>query len=174
MSVFSEFHGLNALSSALFLSIICIVAVPFLIIREMFKPIDQRKAPAGKRWRLPPGPLGIPIFGNLLQFRKARHDSAQLFQWVSIHFLTEKNGLMPCQLSSVSQYGKITTLRLGSKTWVLLNSDRVISEIIAKRGAITSERPFLPIATGSSAATNAPYYAEPRNGPRVDTPCTTS
>ena len=42
----------------------------------------------------------------------------------------------------------MTTLHLGSKTWVLPNSDRIISEIIAKRGAITSERPFLPIASG--------------------------
>ena len=76
------------------------------------------------------------MFGNLLQFCKARHDSAQLFQWVSIHFLTEKkNGLIPCQLSSLSQYGEMTTLHLGSKGWVL-NSDRV-----------TSERPF-PIASG--------------------------
>jgi hypothetical protein len=58
----------------LFLSIICIVAVPFLIIREMFKPIDQRKA------QTPPGPRNIPIFGSLLQFHKARRDSAQLFQ----------------------------------------------------------------------------------------------
>jgi len=54
---------------------------------------------------------------------------------------------MPCQLS-LSQYGEMTTLHLGPKTWVLLNSDRVISEIIAKRGDITSERPFLPIASG--------------------------
>ena len=91
MSVFGKFHGLNALSSPLFLSIICIVAVPFLIIQEMFKPIDQRKAPAGKRWRLPPGPRGIPIFGSLLQFHKARRDSVQLFQWVGIHFLAKKN-----------------------------------------------------------------------------------
>lgn len=79
MSGFGEFHGLNALSSPLFLSIIYIVAVPFHIIREMFKPIDQRKAPAGKQWRLP-GPRGIPIFGSPPQFHKARHDSAQLFQ----------------------------------------------------------------------------------------------
>ncbi|OCK95872.1 cytochrome P450 [Cenococcum geophilum 1.58] len=116
----------------LFLSIICIVAVPFLIIREMFKPIDQRKAPAGKQWRLPPGPRGIPIFGSWLQFHKARMIQLSPF-----------NG----PLSSLSQYGEMTTLHLGPKTWVLLNSGRAISEIIAKRGAIMSEQPF-PIASG--------------------------
>lgn len=41
----------------------------------------------------------------------------------------------------------MTTLHLGPKTWVLLNSGRAISEIIAKRGAIMSEQPF-PIASG--------------------------
>ena len=52
------------------------------------------------------------------------------------------------QLHGLSKYGELTTLRMGSVTWVLLNSDRVISEIIAKRGNVTSERPYLPIASG--------------------------
>lgn len=42
----------------------------------------------------------------------------------------------------------MTTLRLGSRTWVLLNSHRVISEIIVKNGKITGERPYMPIASG--------------------------
>jgi cytochrome P450 len=37
---------------------------------------------------------------------------------------------------------------MGSKTWVVLNSDRVVSEIIAKRGKVTNERPDMPIASG--------------------------
>ena len=52
------------------------------------------------------------------------------------------------QLHGLSKYGELTTLRMGSVTWVLLNSDRVISEIIAKRENVTSERPYLPIASG--------------------------
>ena len=42
----------------------------------------------------------------------------------------------------------MTTLHLGSKTWVLLNSSRVASEIIAKRSKVTNERPHMPIAGG--------------------------
>ena len=38
------------------------------------------------------------------------------------------------QLASLISYGEMVTLRMGSKTWVVLNSDRVVSEIIAKRG----------------------------------------
>lgn len=41
----------------------------------------------------------------------------------------------------------MTTLRLGSRTWILLNSQRVTQEIIAKRGNITSERHYLPVAS---------------------------
>ena len=41
----------------------------------------------------------------------------------------------------------MVTLHMGSKTWIVLNSDRVVSEIIAKRGRITNERPHMPIAS---------------------------
>ena len=36
---------------------------------------------------------------------------------------------------------------MGSQTWIVLNSDRVVSELIAKRGKITNERPQMPIAS---------------------------
>ena len=41
----------------------------------------------------------------------------------------------------------MVTLHMGSKTWIVLNTDRVASEIIAKRGKITNERPHMPIAS---------------------------
>ena len=42
----------------------------------------------------------------------------------------------------------MTTLHMGTKTWVVLNNARVINEIIAKRGTITHERPYMPVASG--------------------------
>ncbi|KAL1856449.1 hypothetical protein Daus18300_010716 [Diaporthe australafricana] len=42
----------------------------------------------------------------------------------------------------------MTTLSMGTKTWVLLNSRRTVNEIIAKRAALTHERPYFPIAGG--------------------------
>ena len=44
-------------------------------------------------------------------------------------------------------YGEMVTLHMGSKTWIVLNSDRVVLELIAKRGKITNERPQMPIAS---------------------------
>lgn len=42
----------------------------------------------------------------------------------------------------------MTTLSMGTKTWVLLNTGRVVNEIVAKRASITHERPYFPIAGG--------------------------
>lgn len=50
------------------------------------------------------------------------------------------------QLLSMAKYGEMTTLHLGSKTLVLLNSSRVVSEIIAKRSSQTSTRTPMPIS----------------------------
>jgi cytochrome P450 len=56
---------------------------------------------------------------------------------------------IPSQLKALpSKYGEMTTLHLGQKTWVLLNSHRVTSEIITKRGSVTSTRSHKPIAGG--------------------------
>ena len=42
----------------------------------------------------------------------------------------------------------MTTLHMGTKTWVILNSARIVDEIIAKRVSITRERPYTPVASG--------------------------
>ena len=58
------------------------------------------------------------------------------------------------QLASLILYGEMATLRMGSKTWVVLNTDRVVSKIIAKR---TNERFHMPVASGTvSKAPDSP------------------
>ncbi|KAL9607298.1 MAG: hypothetical protein Q9167_007779 [Letrouitia subvulpina] len=81
--------------------------------------------------RLPPGPSGYPLIGNLVEWRYARQSPPTFIQY----------------LSSLASYGDMTTLHMGSRTWVLLNSPHVVSEIISKRGKITHERPRMPIAS---------------------------
>lgn len=51
----------------------CLVTI-VLVIREIFTPVGKRRAPPGKTWKLPPGPRGIPILGNLALLYKARED----------------------------------------------------------------------------------------------------
>ncbi|EFQ29326.1 cytochrome P450 [Colletotrichum graminicola M1.001] len=66
--------------------------------------------------------------GNLLQATDAKGDPFNRY------------------LHSLSQYGEMATLHLGSKTWVFLNSSRVVSEIIAKRSSQTNTRAPMPIS----------------------------
>ncbi|OTA77994.1 hypothetical protein M434DRAFT_25881 [Hypoxylon sp. CO27-5] len=78
---------------------------------------------------MPPGPQGHPIVGSLVEWLQVRN-GGNLGPW----------------LIEQGRYGEFTTLSMGTKTWVLLNSGRVVNEIIAKRASITHERPYFPIA----------------------------
>ncbi|RAL07157.1 cytochrome P450 [Aspergillus homomorphus CBS 101889] len=80
--------------------------------------------------KLPPGPPGLPVFGNMFQFTKARDA-----------------GLWAPFLASLRKYGAMTTLRMGSQTWVVLNEPQVVTDLINKHGKITNERPEMPIAS---------------------------
>ncbi|KAI5236776.1 hypothetical protein E4T42_09360 [Aureobasidium subglaciale] len=72
----------------------------------------------------------MPLIGNLLQLKSARGDIEHQWQ------------------RSLVRYGEMATVHLGSKTWIFLNSTRVVNEIIAKRGSQTNGRSPMPIASG--------------------------
>lgn len=74
------------------------------------------------------------------------------------------------QLTSLIAYGEMVTLHMGSQTWVVLNSNRVVLELIAKRGRITNERPHMPVASdlvSNGKRTVIRQEAEWREGRRV-------
>ncbi|KAF1919306.1 cytochrome P450 [Ampelomyces quisqualis] len=100
------------------------------VLFQFLRPTDKKWST--KKWVMPPTPPGVPVLGNLLQMMQARRRGAVSFiDW----------------LASLKQYGELVTLHMGSQTWVILNSDRVVTELIAKRGKITNERPHMPIAS---------------------------
>jgi hypothetical protein len=53
-------------------------------VHELTSPIDLRWSEHGRgRWRLPIGPPGLPIVGNLMQMMKARRNPRAFTEWVS-------------------------------------------------------------------------------------------
>lgn len=72
----------HPVGAAIVTAVAC-VAVILLLIQEVFAPVGKRRPPPGKKWKLPPGPPGIPIFGSLLLLRNVRSD--QDFKLVRAH-----------------------------------------------------------------------------------------
>jgi cytochrome P450 len=77
----------------------------------------------GRPKAFPPGPRGIPVLGNLLQVDKA------------FPFLTYS--------AWAKDYGNDTPLGIkkGATNFVVLNSSRLVRELLDRRGAIYSDRP---------------------------------
>ncbi|PVH91717.1 cytochrome protein [Periconia macrospinosa] len=129
MAIHDEIHifaGQHIIVTMAFSTSLVVGAI-LLALRQFFRPIGLRHPKA----KLPPGPKGLFLFGSLLRFRQK--DNPQY-----MHKL----------LNEIASYGDMTTVHLGSKTWIFLNSKRMVSEIIAKRSSITNGRSPMPISSG--------------------------
>ena len=60
---------LTDLQTLLVAALIFTIAV-FVFFEELLKPVDKQKPPSGKKWKLPPGPRGYPIVGDLFFYLK--------------------------------------------------------------------------------------------------------
>ncbi|KAK5320481.1 hypothetical protein LTR93_006693 [Exophiala xenobiotica] len=78
-----------------------------------------------RKYKLPPRVPGIPFFGNTFQIPASQQGS-----WAKA--LAEK-------------FGEMFTCKLGSQTWVFLNSSRVVKDLMERRSAIYSSRPEWPM-----------------------------
>jgi hypothetical protein len=78
-------HQLGSLVPKYPLTAVVVISFTFLctvvvFLREIFKPTGLRRTKDGRRSKLPPGPKGVPIFGNLLQLSKVRYEKEP--KWV--------------------------------------------------------------------------------------------
>ncbi|PSS37289.1 hypothetical protein PHLCEN_2v858 [Hermanssonia centrifuga] len=79
-----------------------------------------------RRGNLPPGPVGLPFIGNLLDMRVLFHPEA-LTKWSH-------------------EYGDITYLKTFSKMFLVINTPKAALQLLEKRGALYSDRPQQPMA----------------------------
>ncbi|KAJ6491945.1 cytochrome P450 [Mycena sanguinolenta] len=93
--------------------------------------VRGRKASA----RLPPGPRGLPLIGNLLDAPTEKH-------WVKF-----------TELGDV--WGDISSLKIFGKTLIIVNSVKVAEDLLDVRGAIFSERPVIPMGGELCGLNNA-------------------
>ncbi|KAE8038751.1 hypothetical protein FH972_011228 [Carpinus fangiana] len=79
--------------------------------------------PKSKRVNLPPGPPGWPIVGNLFQVARS---GKPFFQYVD-----DLRG----------KYGPIFTLRMGTRTLIILTDAKLVHEALIEKGQIFATRP---------------------------------
>ncbi|KAF7345741.1 Cytochrome p450 [Mycena venus] len=111
---FSDWRSILVLASA------CIVSGCY---------IQRKKSP-----RLPPGPRGLPIIGNVLDIP------------------TEKHWLKFAELAEV--WGDIFSLTTFGQTMIIVSSERVAEDLLDVRGADFSDRPVIPMGGELSGFNN--------------------
>ncbi len=92
MSQIFAIHKLPTLSRTIIMPSIQVILISlvasalfiFLVVRETLSPVHIRTIFRRKQWRLPPGPTGHPLVGNLVEFRHARRSVPALIQYVQI------------------------------------------------------------------------------------------
>ncbi|EJD45476.1 cytochrome P450 [Auricularia subglabra TFB-10046 SS5] len=77
--------------------------------------------------KLPPGPRGVPIFGNALAI-PAEHPWLQFSEWAKEH-------------------GDVVALNALGQPIILLSSTQTVEDLLIKRGAVYSDRPPLYMAS---------------------------
>ncbi|KAK4785700.1 hypothetical protein SAY86_002389 [Trapa natans] len=111
---------LNSANTTVF-TVVAALVVSGLILLAL-----QMKKKSDRRWRrinLPPGPRGWPVVGNLFQFASSKKP---FFEYVD---------------ELRAKYGPIFTLRMGTRTMIILSDASLVQEALIERGPIFASRP---------------------------------
>ncbi|KAF8823188.1 hypothetical protein HHX47_DHR10000091 [Lentinula edodes] len=84
------------------------------------------RASALRKGRLPPGPRGLPLFGNLFQLN--------IDAWLTFAEWKE-------------QYGPLVQINVAGQRIVIMNTHKVASDLLDRRGPIYSDRPRFIVAS---------------------------
>ncbi|OAF99946.1 cytochrome P450 [Paraphaeosphaeria sporulosa] len=116
-----------------------LVALSLLLLTKIWSNIQWHR-----KYKLPPGPRGIPFFGNMFQMPPYHQG--------------------PWAQQMAQKYGEMFTLHIANTPWVFLNTPRAVSDLLEKRSAIYSSRPRFPYAStlmsGDCRVVLQPYGAQ--------------
>ncbi|KAI0513567.1 hypothetical protein KFK09_009592 [Dendrobium nobile] len=103
-----------------FTSLSLLISIPIIFFFFIF---NRNKSRNSKQLKLPPGPPGWPIIGNLFQVALSNKQF--------IHYVRE---LFPI-------YGPILTLRMGARTLIIISSAELAHEALIEKGQLFCSRP---------------------------------
>lgn len=112
--------------------------LPALFFLVAFVSILRSRSHARK---LPPGPPGLPLIGNLPQLLGVE------FRWLTFISWTQKYGTCCqtwcCKEKSQKSYfsGSLFSLRVGGKPVIVIGNHKVAMDLLEKRASIYSDRP---------------------------------
>ncbi|ROV92650.1 hypothetical protein VSDG_06582 [Cytospora chrysosperma] len=106
--------------SQIYLVLLSLAAI--LLVQQSLRHLSRRSS----LLPLPPGPPGLPVIGNLHQTPKSR-------VWARWH-------------AWAKEYGPVVYLNMLGQPIVILNSAKAAQDLLARRGAIYSDRPRLVLA----------------------------
>jgi Cytochrome P450 len=110
-----------------------------------------------RKYKLPPLVKGgVPLLGNALQLPPTGHEAGEVVRkWAD-----QYGEMYPARTTTAADGGRFT-IKLGSATWVFLNSSRTVTELMDKRAAIYCSRPEFPmtqdIVSGGGRVVLMPY-----------------
>ncbi|GAB2276853.1 hypothetical protein Dimus_011565 [Dionaea muscipula] len=102
----------------IFISLAFLISTFLICSHRLIK--KQKRAAS---YKLPPGPPGWPVVGNLFQ---VANSGKQFFEYV--------RDLLPI-------YGPIFTLKMGSRTMIIISSGELVHEALIKNGQVFASRP---------------------------------
>ncbi|KAK6156308.1 hypothetical protein DH2020_010556 [Rehmannia glutinosa] len=118
-------------------------ALPFLLPAFIFL-IARKSSSNAKKLNLPPGPPGYPVVGNLFQVARS---GKPFFQYV--------RDLIP-------KYGPILTLKMGTRTMIIVSSADLAHEALIEKGQVFAtrprENPTRTIFSSNKFTVNAAFY----------------
>ncbi|KAH8587006.1 cytochrome P450 [Bisporella sp. PMI_857] len=112
---------------------VSLILVVFILPAALYLYVVPNSLTDPRRKHLPPGPRGLPIIGNLLDFADSDLVRGKVIGWAQKH-------------------GDIFYTRLGGSDYVWLSSPKVVKDLMDKKSAVYSSRASLPLAQDVASA----------------------